>query len=229
MSTVVEYTCRHGFDSARWAATRSAILDIARSQFGEHGFERTTIRSVASAAGVDPALVMHYFGSKAGLFAAVSRFEIAFPDLTAVAPDQVADVLLPLFITAWGPQGPFLPLLRAAATNRVAAEALLQVFVEQVAPALSAVVSGSSRRARRPGGIAITRPGGRTLRPRRPAAGGHGRCAAHRMATPGARALPGRSRTAPGVTAPQLCEAASTSLRVSLGRITAVVFSRSGW
>jgi len=121
--------------------TRSAILDTARSQFGEHGFERTTIRSVASAAGVDPALVMHYFGSKAGLFAAVSRFEIAFPDLTAVAPDRVADVLLPLFITAWGPQGPFLPLLRAAATNRVAAEALLQVFVEQVAPALSAVVT----------------------------------------------------------------------------------------
>ena len=122
-------------------ATRSAILDIARSQFGEHGFERTTIRSVASAAGVDPALVMHYFGSKAGLFAAVSRFEIAFPDLSAVPPDQVADVLLPLFITAWGPQGPFLPLLRAAATNRVAAEALLEVFVVQVAPALSAVVA----------------------------------------------------------------------------------------
>jgi len=50
-------------------------------------------------------------------------------------------VLLPLFITAWGPQGPFLPLLRAAATNRVAAEALLEVFVVQVAPALSAVVA----------------------------------------------------------------------------------------
>jgi len=122
-------------------ATRSAILDVARSQFGEHGFERTTIRSVASAAGVDPALVMHYFESKAGLFAAASRFDVAFPDLSAVAPDQVADVLLPLFITAWGPQGPFLPLLRAAATNRVAAEALLEVFVVQVAPALSAVVA----------------------------------------------------------------------------------------
>jgi len=37
------------------------------------------------------------------------------------------------------PQGPFLPLLRAAATNRVAADALLAVFVDQVAPALSAV------------------------------------------------------------------------------------------
>ena len=142
VSTVVEYTvgmpskAREGRDGQ---ATRAAILDIARSQFGDHGFERTTIRSVASEAGVDPALVMHYFGSKAELFAAASRFDITFPDLSDVAPDRVADVLVPMFIGAWGPQGPFLPLLRAAATNRVAADALLQVFVDQVAPALSAV------------------------------------------------------------------------------------------
>ncbi len=120
-------------------ATRAAILDIARAQFGNNGFERTTIRSVASEAGVDPALVMHYFGSKAELFAAASRFDITFPDLSDVAPDRVADVLLPMFIAVWGPQGPFLPLLRAAATNRVAADALLEVFVDQVAPALSAI------------------------------------------------------------------------------------------
>ena len=120
-------------------ATRSAILAIARSQFGNHGFERTTIRSIASAAGVDPALVMHYFGSKAELFAAASRFDITFPDLSDVAPDRIADVLLPMFTAVWGPQGPFLPLLRAAATNRTAADALLEVFVDQVAPALAAV------------------------------------------------------------------------------------------
>src|ERR1700761_2233558 len=120
-------------------ATRTAILDIARSQFGSHGFERTTIRSVASAAAVDPALVMHYFGSKAALFAAASQFEINFPDLSDVAPDRIADVLLPLFVEAWGPQGPLLPLLRAAATNRTAADALLGGFVSQVAPALAAV------------------------------------------------------------------------------------------
>ena len=121
-------------------ATRAAILEIARSQFGDQGFERTTIRSVASAAGVDPALVMHYFGSKAELFAAASRFDITFPDLSDVAPDRVADVLVPMFVGAWGPQGPFLPLLRAAATNRAAADALLEVFVDRVAPALAAVV-----------------------------------------------------------------------------------------
>lgn len=121
-------------------ATRAAILAIARSQFGDHGFERTTIRSVASAAGVDPALVMHYFGSKAELFAAASRFDIEFPDLSGVEPDRIAEVLLPIFVAVWGPEGAFLPLLRAAATNPVAAEAMLGVFVERVAPALAAAV-----------------------------------------------------------------------------------------
>jgi AcrR family transcriptional regulator len=120
-------------------ATRSMILAIARSQFGTHGFERTTIRSIASAAGVDPALVMHYFGSKARLFAAATRLDITFPDLSDVAPDCVAEVVLPIFVEVWGPHGPFLPLLRAAATNRAAADALLEVFVDQVTPALAAV------------------------------------------------------------------------------------------
>ncbi|WP_431235611.1 TetR family transcriptional regulator [Mycolicibacterium psychrotolerans] len=121
-------------------ATRSRILAEARSQFGERGFERTTIRSIASAAGVDPALVMHYFGTKAELFAAASRLAITFPDLAGVAPEHVVDLVLPLFVDAWGPDGPFLPLLRSAATNRVAADALLGVFVDQVSPALAAVV-----------------------------------------------------------------------------------------
>lgn len=121
-------------------ATRATILATARSQFGAHGFERTTIRSIASAAGVDPALVMHYFGSKAKLFATASRFDIEFPDLAGVAPDRVADVLLPMFVGVWGPHGPFLPLLRAAATNPAAADALLEVFVDRVTPALAAVV-----------------------------------------------------------------------------------------
>lgn len=83
---------------------------------------------------------MHYFGSKAELFAAASRFDITFPDLSDVAPDRIADVLLPLFVSVWGPEGPFLPLLRAAATNQAAAAAMLEVFVERVAPALATAV-----------------------------------------------------------------------------------------
>jgi AcrR family transcriptional regulator len=48
--------------------TRSAIIAEARRQFGEAGYAPTTLRSVAAGAGVDPRLVLHYFGSKRGLF-----------------------------------------------------------------------------------------------------------------------------------------------------------------
>jgi AcrR family transcriptional regulator len=121
------------------AATRATILAAARLQFATHGFEKTTIRSVATSANVDPALVMHYFGNKNGLFAEVSRLDIAPPDLSGVAPDDVADILVPLFVQVWGPDGPFLPLLRAASSTPAAAEALLDVFTRQVSPALAVV------------------------------------------------------------------------------------------
>jgi AcrR family transcriptional regulator len=49
--------------------TKSKIGKIASKQFSEIGYEKTTIRSVAEASGVDPKLVMHYFGNKEKLFA----------------------------------------------------------------------------------------------------------------------------------------------------------------
>lgn len=54
--------------------TEAAILLAARELFAETGFERTTIRGVAARAGIDPALVMQYYGSKEGLFAAAARW-----------------------------------------------------------------------------------------------------------------------------------------------------------
>ena len=119
--------------------SRAAILAAARLKFGADGYDRTTIRSVATAAAVDPALVMHYFGSKDGLFAAAAEMDLDLPDLSAVPADRVADVLLPRFLAAWEPGGPFLGLLRAAAATPVAAAALLDVFTRQVTPALAAV------------------------------------------------------------------------------------------
>ena len=49
--------------------TRALILDAAREQFAALGYDRTTMRSVAARAGVDPALIHHYFGTKDGLLA----------------------------------------------------------------------------------------------------------------------------------------------------------------
>jgi AcrR family transcriptional regulator len=53
--------------------TEACILQEARRLFAEEGFERATIRAVAGRTGVDPALVMQYFGSKEGLFAAAMQ------------------------------------------------------------------------------------------------------------------------------------------------------------
>jgi len=51
-------------------ASRDAVLAAARSRFAQYGYDATTIRGVAGDAGVDPALVMYFYGSKEGLFAA---------------------------------------------------------------------------------------------------------------------------------------------------------------
>ncbi|MGW4075556.1 TetR/AcrR family transcriptional regulator [Streptomyces asiaticus] len=85
----------------------------------------------------DPALAIRYFGSKEGLFAAAAEFHVALPDLPSVPPDALATLLLPRFFAVWEQDRTFLALLRAAATNPTAAEKMREVFVTQVAPALS--------------------------------------------------------------------------------------------
>ncbi|MGW1373529.1 TetR/AcrR family transcriptional regulator [Streptomyces sp. NPDC002446] len=57
--------------------TRESIISAARALFLEHGYRRTTLRAVAGAAGVDPALISYHFGSKKGLFADVMQFQCA--------------------------------------------------------------------------------------------------------------------------------------------------------
>jgi len=69
--------------------TEAAILQAAKAQFATAGFERTTIRSVAAAVPVDPALVMQHFGSKEGLFAAAARWSGEHETLLSATRDQV--------------------------------------------------------------------------------------------------------------------------------------------
>ena len=61
-------TPRPGSRAEQRRRTEARILDAASRIFFAAGYERTTIRAVASAAGVDAGLVMHYFGSKQELF-----------------------------------------------------------------------------------------------------------------------------------------------------------------
>jgi AcrR family transcriptional regulator len=72
--------------------TEARILAAARARFAESGYERTTIRSVAAAAEVDPGLVMHYFGSKAELFSRAAA--PAEPWLTGGTAEEVLEQLL---------------------------------------------------------------------------------------------------------------------------------------
>src|SRR5713101_7357649 len=60
--------------------TRERILAAARSDFGKGGYEGTTIRGIAAQAKVDPALVMHYFESKDGVFRAAVQFPVDAAD-----------------------------------------------------------------------------------------------------------------------------------------------------
>jgi AcrR family transcriptional regulator len=66
--------------------TKEEIAVAARSLFAEHGYERTTFRAIATAAGVDPALVVHFYGSKENLF----REVMVLPPPIASALEQLA-------------------------------------------------------------------------------------------------------------------------------------------
>ncbi|WP_445055202.1 TetR/AcrR family transcriptional regulator [Streptomyces sp. SAS_269] len=67
--------------------TRESIVSAARTLFLERGYRRTTLRAVAGAVGVDPALIAYHFGSKKGLFAEVMQFQCA----NALAVDDVLE------------------------------------------------------------------------------------------------------------------------------------------
>jgi AcrR family transcriptional regulator len=69
--------------------TQLAILEAARQQFAKQGFERTTIRTVAAQAGVDPALVMQHYKNKEGLFAAVAIWHVDHKQLSDASLSEV--------------------------------------------------------------------------------------------------------------------------------------------
>ncbi|MGA8039207.1 MAG: TetR family transcriptional regulator [Acidimicrobiia bacterium] len=85
--------------------TRETILEAARSAFAARGYDRATIRLIASQAGVDPALVHHYFGKKEDLFAAAVRLPMrpfeAVDELFAGGMAELPGRLTELFFRVW--------------------------------------------------------------------------------------------------------------------------------
>src|SRR4051812_22290036 len=109
-------------------ATRAAILRAARERFAAEGYEKSTIRAIAADAGVDPALVMRYYGNKEKLFAAAAEFDLHLPDLTKKPRDAVGQALVAHFLERWESDGTLQALLRTAVTNEAAAERMREVF-----------------------------------------------------------------------------------------------------
>jgi AcrR family transcriptional regulator len=87
-----------GVGGPRSEGTRRAILDAARAIFATRGYEQATIRAVASEAGIDPSMVMRYFGSKAGLFTAAASVTLEPPDLRSVPARRRGELLVRHFV-----------------------------------------------------------------------------------------------------------------------------------
>ena len=130
-------------------ATKAAILAAAREQFAASGYQAATIRSIAAAAGIDPAMVMRYFGNKEGLFAQAAEFDLQLPDLSGLPKRNVGVALVRHFLQRWEGDETLMALLRAAVTNDAAAARLQAIFATQMAP-LVARLRGGARAAAAP-------------------------------------------------------------------------------
>jgi AcrR family transcriptional regulator len=134
---------------------RESIREAARAQFAADGYDAVTMRSIASAAGVDVALVSYYFGSKRGLFSAAMALPINPADVvsTELADDldTLAERLLRRLLTVWDTPVSGGPLI-AATTVAVSDPAMKRLVAEgvtrEIIAALVARLDGPDRETR---------------------------------------------------------------------------------
>ena len=114
---------------------RTAILSAAREQFAATGYAAASVRGIARQAGVDPALVHHYFGTKEQVCVAAMQLPFQpgemLPQVLAGDPDGLGERLVRLFLGAWDSpefRAPMLGMLRSAMTGEQGA-AMLREFV----------------------------------------------------------------------------------------------------
>jgi AcrR family transcriptional regulator len=132
--------------------TRGQILASARRSFAEKGFEGTTIRAVALDAGVDPALVHHYFGAKDDLFLAALELpadpRALLPTVFEAGLDGAGERLVRLFLSVWDDPHNRLAIVAVMRTGLVqeAEDSLLrQGLLRMVQRPLRAALTGSDR------------------------------------------------------------------------------------
>ncbi len=119
---------------------REAILEAARRYFEEHGYERATIRAIAAEAGVDPALVHHYFGSKDQLLVAALKLPVnprdVLPELLSGPVEGIGERLLRRVLSVWGADwatgGHLIGLIRTSMTHKDAARMMREFFTREI-------------------------------------------------------------------------------------------------
>jgi len=120
--------------------TRGAILAAARDEFADGGFDGATIRGIAARAGVDPALVYHYFGAKDKLFEAAIDLPVApetfLPQVFAtVDRNRIGEIVTRQFLSVWedaSNRPVFMAMLRSVVGNEQAASLVRERLSKQV-------------------------------------------------------------------------------------------------
>ncbi|MEV7548871.1 TetR family transcriptional regulator [Amycolatopsis sp. NPDC089917] len=128
--------------------TREEILEAARRRFAEQGYDGATVRGIAADAGVNAALLHHFFGTKQRLFAASMNLPVdpgeLVPRILEGPEDEIGERLVRAFLGLWQAEegrAPFLAMIRSATTNEQVASMMRQ-FLERAVLARVAEARG---------------------------------------------------------------------------------------
>lgn len=141
-----------GARRGRWRSgdqSRKRVLEAARACFGERGYDRTTIRSIADRADVDPAMVHYFFESKARLFSIAMELPPDVPERLATQLDadlrDLGERLVRQFLRAWDQQDgarQLLALMRSAPTDSTAASMFAEFMEREIVARLRDALGG---------------------------------------------------------------------------------------
>jgi AcrR family transcriptional regulator len=131
------------------------VLDAARRAFAARGYEAASLRAIATDAGVDPGMVRHFFGSKAGLFQAALELPVdverLVPMLLADGLDGIGERLVRFFLSVFdsaADRNPFISLMRSAVTHEESARMFREFVTEQLLGKVAAAVGAPDARLR---------------------------------------------------------------------------------
>jgi len=132
------------------SGSREAILDAARRLFAARGYDGASVRAIAGEARVDPGLVMHFFGTKEGVFVAAMDLPYvpsqAIPGLIAGGPpEQTGDRVARFFVQTWdetSSRSPLLAMIRSATTSDRSAEVLRGFLEREIVATLATAIGG---------------------------------------------------------------------------------------